>query len=827
MLINSDAAGQARSPGRSSAATSSRPAPEPSGAQPELIPEPGRQLHRPAHGVRDPVVAVRRGGAGRLGGPGPPRAARPGGGARPRRPDSPGAGEAEPARPTRPARRDRCRPAVPAAATPAGPGLAGGKRRPTCTARIEDYALIGDLQTAALVGRDGSDRLAVPAPLRLRRLLRRAARRRGQRPLAASPRRARTPAPGAPTAATPSSWRPLGDPRPAPSGSSTSCRSATARPMSCGSSRALSGTRRRCAASCGCASTTAAIVPWMRRADGHRVAVAGPDSVWLRSEPRGARPTARTSAPAPTSPSRRASGSRSSLTWHPSHEPRPRPRRPVRGAAAQPRRLGSSGRRAARYDGPYRDAVLRSLITLKALTYAPDRRHRRGPHHLAARGDRRRAQLGLPLLLAARRHAHPERAALRPATWRRPRAWRDWLLRAVAGDPADLQIMYGLAGRAAAARVRAAVAARLRATPPRSGSATPPSDQLQLDVYGEVHRLALPGPRTAGLPDEPHAWSLQRALMDFLESTWREPDEGLWEVRGPRRHFVHSKVMAWVAADRAVRTMEADPKLRRRRWTRWRAMRDEVHREVCEQRLRRRARNTFTQSYGSPRAGRGDAADPPGRLPAAATTRGSSARSTRSRGELDARTASSAATAPTGGRVDGLPGGEGAFLACSFWLADALHADRPAAGGPRAVRAAAGAAQRRGAARRGVRPGRPAASSGNFPQAFSHIGLVSTALALSGTGQRQDRGHGSWTEGPGVHRHRRHPWAGLRRRPRAGRRRREGGHHRARRGERGRGGRRARPERASGVAADNADPDAAGPAGRRRPGALRRASTAS
>ncbi|WP_326811961.1 glycoside hydrolase family 15 protein [Streptomyces scopuliridis] len=466
------------------------------------------------------------------------------------------------------------------------------------------------------------------------------------------------------------------------------------------------------------------VVPWMRRAEGHRVAVAGPDSVWLRSEP-------------PVKTWGQHFSTRSSftvgagekvafvLTWHPSHKPRPRRVDPHR-ALARSLEDWKSWAERCRYQGPHRAAVMRSLITLKALTYGPTGGIVAAPTTSLPEdlgGVRnwdyrycwlRDSTLVLEALLSA---GYLEEAA----------AWRDWLLRAVAGDPADLQIMYGLGGER---RLPESELPWLRgyagSAPVRTGNNA--VDQLQLDVYGEVMD-SFNVARTAGLPAQPHAWSLQLSLLGFLESKWREPDEGLWEVRGPRQHFVHSKVMAWVAADRAVQTLEDDPSLRGD-VTRWRAMRDEVHREVCE-RGYDSERNTFTQSYGSaeldaatlliPRVGFLPPDDPRviGTVDAVRT-------------ELEQGGFLRRYTT-TGPSVDGLPGGEGTFLVCSFWLADALHMTGR-------TEEAAELFERLLALRNDVgllaEEYDPVARRhlGNYPQAFSHLGLVVTALTLAGTG---------------------------------------------------------------------------------------------
>ncbi|MEU3467306.1 glycoside hydrolase family 15 protein [Streptomyces sp. NPDC006687] len=464
------------------------------------------------------------------------------------------------------------------------------------------------------------------------------------------------------------------------------------------------------------------VIPWVRRSEGDRVAVAGPDSVWFRSEP-----SVRTWGEDHSTRSEFTVGSGEKvafvLTWHPSHERRPErvdPYEALEHSLADWREWAGK----CRYKGPYEEAVTRSLITLKALTYAP------------TGGIAAAATTSLPEDLGGVRNWDYRFCWLRDATLTlgallatgfvdEARAWRGWLLRAVAGDPADLQIMYGIAGER---RIPEMELPWLRgyadSAPVRIGNAA--VDQLQLDVYGEVlDSLFLA--RSTGLASERHAWKIQLALLDFLERNWRRPDEGLWEVRGPRRHFTHSKVMAWVAADRAVRTLEAAPHMPGD-VERWRTMRDEVHRDVCEHGYDPE-RGTFTQYYGSreldaatlliPRVGFLPPDDPRviGTVDAVRDELGSSGLVRRYSTE--------------GPSVDGLPGDEGAFLACSFWLADALHMT----GRPKEARELF---ERLLAVRNDVgllaEEYDPALGRqlGNFPQAFSHIGLVNTALTLGG-----------------------------------------------------------------------------------------------
>ncbi|MFJ1895776.1 MULTISPECIES: glycoside hydrolase family 15 protein [unclassified Streptomyces] len=463
------------------------------------------------------------------------------------------------------------------------------------------------------------------------------------------------------------------------------------------------------------------VVPWVRRSEGHRVAVAGPDSAWLRSEP----PVKTWGQQFSTCSSFTVSAGEQVafvLTWHPSHSPRPDLIDPFE---ALDNTLADWATWSARckYQGPYREAVIRSLITLKALTFGP------------TGGIVAAPTTSLPEEIGGVRNWDYRFCWLRDSTLtlgalisagylEEAGAWRDWLLRAVAGDPADLQIMYGLAGERRLPESELPwLSGYENSAPVRIGNAA--VRQRQLDVYGEVIdslRLA----RDAGLGDKPHAWNLQLSLLGFLESTWREPDEGLWEIRGQRRHFVHSKVMAWVAADRAVRSLEEDPSLTGDA-DRWRAMRDAVHREVCEKGYDP-VRNTFTQSYGSREL---DAATlliaRTGFLPPDDPRLVGTVDAVRAELGSDGLVRRYSTDGPS---IDGLPGGEGAFLACSFWLADALRMTGRTEEATElferllALRNDVGllAEEYDTAGQRQL---------GNFPQAFSHVGLVGTAVALA------------------------------------------------------------------------------------------------
>jgi GH15 family glucan-1,4-alpha-glucosidase len=465
------------------------------------------------------------------------------------------------------------------------------------------------------------------------------------------------------------------------------------------------------------------VVPWVRRSDGHRVAVAGPDSVWLRSEPE-----VRTWGEdfSTLSEFTVEAGEKVAfvLTWHPSHEPRPPLVDPYKSLSTSVADWQHWAARC-RYAGPYRDAVVRSLITLKALTYRP------------TGGIVAAATTSLPEEMGGVRNWDYRYCWLRDSTLtlgalvaagyhKEAEAWRDWLLRAVAGDPADLQIMYGVAGERRLPEFELPHLSGFGGSAPvRIGNDA--VNQLQLDVYGEVMD-SLWLARRAGLSPKPHMWSLQGVLLEWLRGQWQQPDEGLWEVRGGRRHFVHSKVMVWVAADRAVRTLEEYADLPGD-LEGWRQLRDEVHRDVCENGYDP-VRNTFTQYYGSqeldaallliPRFGFLPPDDPRvvGTVDAVREALGHDG--------FVRRYDTAADTA-----VDGLPGDEGAFLACSFWLVDALQMTGRRKEARVLFERLVGLANDVGLLAEEYDPvaGR---QLGNFPQAFSHIGLVNSALTLFG-----------------------------------------------------------------------------------------------
>src|SRR5579872_3753584 len=315
------------------------------------------------------------------------------------------------------------------------------------------------------------------------------------------------------------------------------------------------------------------IVPWVTKTGGGIRATGGPDSVWLRTPVNLAgHGLAHTATFAVTA----GEAVPFVLTYVPSHQDEPAHLDASR-SLAETRKFWDEWVSRCTYQGTYRDAVIRSLITLKALTYRP------------TGGIVAAATTSLPEDIGGVRNWDYRYCWLRDATitleallrtgyLEEAKAWRVWLGRAIAGDPEDIQIMYGVAGERRLAEWEADwLPGYHDSSPVRIGNAA--VNQRQLDVYGEVIDALTLG-RESGLAVDRHVWSLQRALLGFLEKHWAEPDEGIWEVRGPRRHFVHSKVMAWVAFDRATHLVEqGNPGPLQR----WRAIRDEIHAQVLEQ----------------------------------------------------------------------------------------------------------------------------------------------------------------------------------------------------------------------------------------------------
>jgi GH15 family glucan-1,4-alpha-glucosidase len=475
-------------------------------------------------------------------------------------------------------------------------------------------------------------------------------------------------------------------------------------------------------------------VPWVVRSAGGIKACAGPDAIWLRTpvrlEGRDLAHRARF---------RVAAGDEVPfvLTYLPSHKGEPR-RLDAFDALEQTRKFWSGWASRCTYQGPYRDAVIRSLITLKALTYRP------------TGGIVAAATTSLPEDIGGVRNWDYRYCWLRDATITleallrtgytdEAKAWRLWLGRAIAGSPQDLQIMYGVAGERRLAEWEASWLAGYEGSAPvRVGNAA--AGQLQLDVYGEVID-ALQLSCKSGLHDDSHTWSLKRSLLRFLEQHWAEPDEGLWEVRGPRRHFVHSKVMAWVAFDRAASYAESMG--RTDLAARWRVTRDTIKREVCEKGYHP-GRGAFTQYYGAEEldasvllisdVGFLDPDDP--RL---VSTMKVLQRDLMPDGFLRRYELRAGGTSG----VDGLPGSEGAFLACSFWMANALELSGRREEAVELFERLLSLRNDVGLLSEEYDP-RYGRLVGNMPQAFSHVPLVQTALNLSGHAEEHRRG--PWDE---------------------------------------------------------------------------------
>ncbi|MDQ8708263.1 glycoside hydrolase family 15 protein [Streptomyces sp. LHD-70] len=466
------------------------------------------------------------------------------------------------------------------------------------------------------------------------------------------------------------------------------------------------------------------IVPWVHKVDGRTVAVAGPDSVWLDTDEETYGEHLTTYSDFTVAPGERVAFS---ITWEPSHKAPPPLHEPEHALEATAE-FWREWVEHCTYHGPYREAVVRSLITLKALTYAPTGGIVAAPTTSLPEdiGGSRNWDYRFTWLRDA---AITLSSLLRTGYREEARAWREWLLRAVAGDPENLQIMYGIAGERELGEAELDwLPGYENSQPVRVGNGA--AHQLQLDVYGEVTE-ALHLAHMTGLARSDYAALLQLKLIRYLETHWDQPDEGIWEVRGPRRHFVHSKVMAWVAVDRTIKLIESgdvDGPL-----DRWRELRDDIHRDVCEKGYDPE-RNTFTQSYGSKELDASLLLIPQmGFLPPD---------DKRVVGTIEAiqRELSTedgfVLRYPTSGDdagVDGLEGDEGAFLACSFWLADDLAMIGRVDEARELFEKLLSLRNDLGLLAEEWDP-RLQRQVGNFPQAFSHVPLIDTALRLTASG---------------------------------------------------------------------------------------------
>ena len=463
------------------------------------------------------------------------------------------------------------------------------------------------------------------------------------------------------------------------------------------------------------------IIPWVRDVHGALVAIGGPDALVLRTpiETKGvghstvAEFTVRRGQRVPFT-----------LAWYPSNQDVPRPINAT-WALTRTSSWWHEWSKKWTYDGEWPQAVQRSVITLKALTYAP------------TGGIVAAPTTSLPEWIGSVRNWDYRYCWLRDATFtllaliqagyeEEAKAWRGWLLRAGAGESSDLQIMYGAAGERRLTEWEVPWLAGYQGSQPvRVGNAA--SEQFQLDVYGEVIDALYESRRGAIVERDLHALDLILTLLDFLEDAWKRPDEGIWEVRGPRQHFTHSKVMAWVAFDRVVRGLhEFGTQDDIDTANRFAAIRDEIHAEVCAKAYDA-DRKTFVQAYGSSNL---DAAllmmSLVGFLPASDERM----QGTVAAIQRELTTDGFVRRYSTDAAVDGLPPGEGVFLPCTFWMADNLALMGRVDEGRALFERLLGVANDVGLLSEEYDPVAKR-QLGNFPQAFTHVALVNSGCNLS------------------------------------------------------------------------------------------------
>lgn len=479
------------------------------------------------------------------------------------------------------------------------------------------------------------------------------------------------------------------------------------------------------------------LVPWLRRTAEGVVAIAGPDAVRLYTPIELVNRDWTTQADFLIHAGEYVPFV---LTWFPSHREPPA----VRDAVALLRKVEQRWRdwsAQSTYRGPWRDAVERSLITLKLLTYRP------------TGGIVAAPTTSLPEAIGGARNWDYRYCWIRDATLtlyalltsgykQEAIAWREWLLRAAAGSPSDLQIMYGLHGEQRLVEFTLDwLPGFADSRPVRVGNAA--YAQLQLDVYGELVG-ALHASRRYGIDGSDEGWALQRVIIEHLEQIWREPDEGIWEVRGPPRQFVHSKLMAWLAFDRMIasaRMFSLEGPIER-----WRRIRDEIHDDICRNGFNAE-RNTFVQYYGGSNVDAALLFIPllgflPPDDPRVTGTVAAIERELLHDGLVRRYSVM--------GEVDGLQGDESAFLACSFWLCDVYRLCGRQADAVTLFERLLGLANDLGllSEEYDARSGR---QLGNFPQAFSHVSLINTANTLSGadgTAEQRAAGERDTAEDP-------------------------------------------------------------------------------
>ena len=459
------------------------------------------------------------------------------------------------------------------------------------------------------------------------------------------------------------------------------------------------------------------VVPWVRRIPGGVSAVGGPDGLMLRTAVPIRLEDFKIVAEFEVAEGEEIGFD---LTWFPSHEDVQQQLEPLE-ALRNTESWWAEWAARCTIAGTWRSAVVRSAITLKALTYQPTGAIVASP------------TTSLPERFGGTRNWDYRYCWLRDATFTllalmsagytsEAVAWRDWLVRAVAGRPEQIHIMYGIRGERRLTELELPWLPGFEASAPvRIGNAA--HAQFQLDVFGEMLDAMHQGWKM-GVPHNHNSWQMATALVNFLETAWTRPDEGIWEVRGPRRHFTHSKVMAWVAMDRAIKGIEQfglpGP------IDRWRAVRDAIHRDVCTHGYDADA-GTFVQSYGSPLLDASLLMMPlVGFLPVS---------DARVRGTIEAIERHLAhdgfvSRYQQTPEVDGLPAGEASFLLCTFWLVDCLELIGRHDDAMRMFERVLSVRNDVGLLAEGYDTERQRLA-GNFPQAFSHVGLINSALNLS------------------------------------------------------------------------------------------------